>query len=139
MSVNPYSSPVEIAAGKPSDVGPGSTNNRAVIVLLILLPLLFDGYVWGLFSPQAWQADQRAALSERLELAAITASGPLAVKLFFTETDLGLLTAGIGILWVAWILLVITTRLRRFAYRWHFLASCGWCLSGFMMTSLAVT
>jgi hypothetical protein len=135
--------------GQPFDPGnprtfrlrPKRIQNRALVVLMYLLPLTISLLFWAGSDSSQWQGSGHGApLDSRLIIGLWQACGPWAWALleWHATTEFGI-CACFTIVWLAWIGLVCATRLRNWPYLAHFMMSFLWCCSGCPPAGLVIT
>jgi hypothetical protein len=120
---------------------PRVPKNRALVVLMYLLPLAVSLLFWATQDSSQWVSSARGApLVARLMIGLWQACGPMAFVLldWHAASAFNICTC-FTVLWIAWITLVCTTRLRNLPYIVHLALGFLWCCSGCPPTGIVIT
>jgi hypothetical protein len=104
---------------------------------MYLLPLGLSLLFWSLQDSRKW-AGGFVSLDNRLLVGLWQATGPFAWVLMNHFGKLQILIV-FGVVWSAWLIIVVSTRLRQWPYALHFGASFLWCISGCPPAALVIT
>jgi hypothetical protein len=107
------------------------------VVSMYLLPLGLSLLFWTVQDSSKW-AGGFVSLANRLLVGLWQATGPFAWVLMNSFGKLEILIA-FGVAWSAWLIVVLSTRLRQLPYVVHFGASFLWCISGCPPAGLVIT
>jgi hypothetical protein len=113
-------------------------NSLLLVVATYLVPLGMTILFWVSQDSSHW-AGGPVPLENRIWIALWNASGPFAWAL--TEGGLGRaeILGTFAAVWLAWLIVVLATRLRRLSYASHSFASLLWCASGLPPATLVIT
>jgi hypothetical protein len=108
-----------------------------IVAAMYFFPLGLVLLFWGLQDSNHW-AGGFVPLQYRLLDGLWQATGPFAWVLMNALSIASILITFV-VVWLSWLVLILTSRFRNLPYALHFLGSFLWCLSGFPPAALAIT